>query len=158
MNFLLTKQFKMKFNDDHLWFSIFSYSKSNHLTRIQRCTLCFLLFIISLLFNILYYDLSSVTPSSSSSIQVGPLVISLQQVCFLFLSSAHSFLLLCEFVDDHWCDDRIFRSHSESFVSSSISIDSIIIIQTVTYSSLCYHFSCNVNIDLLYHCTWIRIW
>jgi len=80
MNFLLTKQLKMKFTDDHLWFSIFSYSKSNHLTRIQRCTLCFLLFIFSLLFNILYYDLSTATSSSSSSIHLGPLVISLQQM------------------------------------------------------------------------------
>ena len=79
MSFILTKKLKMQFTDDHLWFSIFSYSKSNRLTRMQRCTLCFLLFILSLLFNILYYDLSN-GPSSTSSVQVGPMTVSLQQV------------------------------------------------------------------------------
>ena len=158
MSFRLTKQFKMKFTDDHLWFSIFSYSKSNHLTRIQRCTVCFLLFILSLLFNILYYDLStqSSSLSFSSSIQLGPLIISLQQVCFLFPFLSFSFLR--RFLDNHRCDGRTLRSHSESFVSTSISICLIIIIQTVTYSSLCCDLFDDVDIDLLHYRTWIRIW
>ena len=79
MSFIWTKQMKMKFTDDHLWFSIFSFSMSNRLTRMQRCTLCFLLFILSLLFNILYYDISNGS-SSTSSVQLGPVAISFQQV------------------------------------------------------------------------------
>ena len=148
----------MKFHDDHLWFSIFSYSKSNRLTRIQRCTLCFLLFIFSLLFNILYYDLSmgsSLAPSFS--FHLGPLTMSLQQVCFLFFLSI-SFVFQSRFTDNHWRFGRILCFDSKPFLSSSISIYSIIIIKMFTYSSLRCSLSDDVGIDLLHHCTWIRIW
>ena len=76
--FLLTRKLRSKLSDDHLWFSIFSYSKSNRLTRLQRCTTAFVLLFLSMLFNILYYDLSN--PSSSVQLTLGPLTFSLQQV------------------------------------------------------------------------------
>lgn len=45
----------MNFSDDHLWFSIFSRPYPNKFTRVQRCTSCFVLLLLSMCLNILYY-------------------------------------------------------------------------------------------------------
>ena len=45
----------------------FSHPPSNQLTRVQRCTCCFVLFIISMCFNTMNYDLSNQTKSSNST-------------------------------------------------------------------------------------------
>lgn len=79
--------------ENHLWYSIFSHHHRhphqwNDFTRVQRSTCCFVLFYLSMLWDILYYDLSTTTTtsSSSSSLQVGSLRISTQQVCSAFVS------------------------------------------------------------------------
>ena len=124
MSFILTKKLKMQFTDDHLWFSIFSYSKSNRLTRMQRCTLCFLLFILSLLFNILYYDLSNGS-SSTSSVQLGPMAISLQQVIIGVLVELFVLVPSLIFL-------QAFR-----FVRSSPSRALLILLYLVTFLLMC---------------------
>ncbi|UJR25593.1 hypothetical protein I4U23_006937 [Adineta vaga] len=55
---VLSKNAYRSMADNHLWFSIFAYHlpSANRFTRVQRCTCCFVLFFISLLMNILYYD------------------------------------------------------------------------------------------------------
>ena len=53
---VLSKQAYHSLSEGHLWFSIFSRPPSNHFTRAQRCTCCFVLFFITMLLNILYYD------------------------------------------------------------------------------------------------------
>ena len=67
-------------SDDHLWFSIFSRPPSTKFTRVQRCTCCFVLFIISMFFNIMYYNLTEEDGEDQSSLSFGPFYITLQQV------------------------------------------------------------------------------
>lgn len=56
---LLSKNAYRSMADNHLWFSIFAYHipSANRFTRIQRCTCCFVLFFMSLLMNVLYFDM-----------------------------------------------------------------------------------------------------
>ena len=79
--FILTTKLRSKFAENHLWFSIFSYSKSNRLQRVERCTCAFVLFFFSLLLNILYYDLANTDQTNSIQWTLGPLTVSSQQVC-----------------------------------------------------------------------------
>jgi len=68
-------------SDGHLWFSIFSRSLSNKFTRLQRCTCCFVLFFLTMFFNILYYDLIEEEEDNDQLIlSFGPFHIKLQQV------------------------------------------------------------------------------
>ncbi|CAF4278821.1 unnamed protein product, partial [Adineta steineri] len=70
--------------DGHLWFSIFSRPPSNQFTRVQRCTCCFVLFFISMLLNIMYYDLSTEAKTNNStntaSLSFGSFYLNSQQV------------------------------------------------------------------------------
>lgn len=44
--------------DNHLWFSIFAYHlpSARRFTRMQRCTCCFALLLMTLLMNIMFYE------------------------------------------------------------------------------------------------------
>jgi hypothetical protein len=81
-NHVLSKQAYHSFSEGHLWFSIFSRPASNHFTRVQRCTCCFVLLFITMLFNILYYDQMNESKSSTvdSSFSIGPYSITSQQI------------------------------------------------------------------------------
>ena len=88
-SYVLSKKTYHSFSEGHLWFSIFSRPPSNKFTRVQRCTCCFVLFYLSMLLNIMYYDLSNEanlqnSTSHSFQIQIASLKISLQQVGFVF--------------------------------------------------------------------------
>jgi hypothetical protein len=69
-------------SEGHLWFSIFSRPPSNKFTRVQRCTCCFVLFFTSMLLNILYYDQTQDSSTTNSSLSLGPLYITPEQVRF----------------------------------------------------------------------------
>ena len=83
-SYLLSKRAYHSISDGHLWFSIFSRPPSNQFSRVQRCTCCFVLFIVSMFFNIMYYDLSNQAKSSNStentSLALGPVYLSAQQI------------------------------------------------------------------------------
>ena len=83
-SYLLSKRAYHSISDGHLWFSIFSRPPSNQFSRVQRCTCCFVLLIISMFFNIMYYDLSNQAKSSNStdsaSLVFGPVYFSAQQI------------------------------------------------------------------------------
>ena len=83
-SYLLSKRAYHSISDGHLWFSIFSRPPSNQFSRVQRCTCCFVLFIVSMFFNIMYYDLSNQAKSSNStentSLVFGPVCLSAQQI------------------------------------------------------------------------------
>jgi hypothetical protein len=55
-SFLLTKQAYHRISDGHMQFSIFACPPSQQFTRVQRCTRCFVLLILSMFLNILYYN------------------------------------------------------------------------------------------------------
>ena len=100
LSYLLSEQMYRRIADDHLWFSIFSRPISSAFTRVQRCTCCFVLFLTSMLFNILYYDRTKDTPNDSLSISIGPLLITGEQVLVGVIVELLSFvpsLLLVEF-------------------------------------------------------------
>ena len=83
-SYLLSKKVSDNVSDNHLWFSIFSRPASNPFTRVQRCTCSFAFLFISMLFNIIYYDLSNQTKilpkSDGNSLSLGPFFISTQEV------------------------------------------------------------------------------
>ncbi|CAF3751894.1 unnamed protein product, partial [Rotaria sp. Silwood1] len=83
-SYVLSKKAYHSISDSHLWFSIFSRPMSNTFTRVQRCTCCFVLLFTSMLLNILYYDLSAEAKSSNktegSSLSIGPLHITSEQI------------------------------------------------------------------------------
>jgi hypothetical protein len=84
-SYILSKQAYHNVSESHLWFSIFSRPPSNKFTRVQRCTCCFVLFFLSMLLNIMYYDLSTEAKTNNSTksvigLSIGPLYISSEQV------------------------------------------------------------------------------
>jgi len=82
-SYLFSKQAYHNLSEGHLWFSIFSRPPSDRFTRVQRCTCCFVLFLTSMLLNILYYDQSTETQTNTShSLTFGPLYVTPEQVNF----------------------------------------------------------------------------
>ncbi|UJR13336.1 hypothetical protein I4U23_000354 [Adineta vaga] len=83
-SYVLTKRTYHSVSDGHLWFSIFSRPPSNQFTRVQRCTCCFVLLLVSMFLNIMYYDLSNEAKAANSaeqnSLSFGGLYISPQQI------------------------------------------------------------------------------
>ncbi|CAF3690236.1 unnamed protein product, partial [Adineta steineri] len=83
-SYVLSKKAYHSVSDGHLWFSIFSRPPSYKFTCVQRCTCCFVLFFISMLINIMYYDLSNEANTSSEThngaLSIGPFYIAPQQI------------------------------------------------------------------------------
>ena len=69
--------------DEHLWLSVFCRPRSNHFTRVQRCTCCFVLLYTGMLLNILYYDQmrSAKNDKQQNGLSIGPFYVSREQVC-----------------------------------------------------------------------------
>ena len=100
-SYLLSKQAYHSISEGHLWFSIFSRPPSNKFTRVQRCTCCFVLLLLSMFLNIMYYDLKKETAAKNSTsttgLTLGPLLINSEQVELLpiiFLKYVFSFRLV----------------------------------------------------------------
>ncbi len=72
-------------SDGHLWFSIFSRPPSSKFTRVQRCTCCFVLFITSMLFKVLYYKQSEAAKivNNNADLSLGPIRVNREEVCFV---------------------------------------------------------------------------
>ena len=81
-SYVLSKRAYHSVSDGHLWFS---RPPSNQFTRVERCTCCFVLFFISMLLNMMYYDLSNEAQmknftAKTVGFSLGPLYISGQQI------------------------------------------------------------------------------
>ncbi|CAF1178747.1 unnamed protein product [Adineta steineri] len=78
-SYLLSKKTFHSMSDGHLWFSIFLRPPSIRFTRCQRCTCCFVLLLMAMLMNIMYYDIK---PDSSTpgGITIGPFYITPEQI------------------------------------------------------------------------------
>ena len=77
--YLLKNNTKQRLTDNHLWFSVFSKPVKSYFTRLQRLTCCFVVLCLTMLMNILYYDISTNT-DTTNSIEIGPIKLSIQQV------------------------------------------------------------------------------
>jgi hypothetical protein len=86
LKYLLKKQARYNLNDGHLWLSVFKRPIQTSFSKLDRTTCCFVLLFISMLFNIIYYDLSSAgsTKDNADSLRLGPFLITKEQV-FMFI-------------------------------------------------------------------------
>ena len=57
--YVLNKELTRSITDRHLWLSIFARPPYSVFSRIERITCCFVLLYISMMLNILYYDLDN---------------------------------------------------------------------------------------------------
>lgn len=78
-SYLLEKQTKEKLSDGHMWLSIFARPPHSSFTRTDRLTCCFVLLYISMLMNIMYYDVQADSPPSNG-LKIGPINITPEQV------------------------------------------------------------------------------
>jgi hypothetical protein len=83
LRYLIQRQTKYKFSDEHLWFSVFARPAQSSFTRLDRVTCCFVLLYITMLMNIMYYGMQST--AKTSGLQIGPLYLSMEQVSILDL-------------------------------------------------------------------------
>lgn len=79
LKYLIQKQTKYSLSDSHLWFSILARPTQSSFKRLDRLTCCFVLLYITMLANILYYDIDK-TPKSNG-LQIGPFMLTPAQVC-----------------------------------------------------------------------------
>ena len=79
--YFLEKQSKHKLTDGHMWLSIFTRPVHSSFTRTDRLTCCFVLLYISMLMNIMYYDVQADSPSQDG-LKIGLINITPEQVIF----------------------------------------------------------------------------
>ncbi|CAF4044663.1 unnamed protein product, partial [Rotaria sp. Silwood2] len=91
--YLLSKKTYYSMSDGHLWFSVFSRPPSTRFTRSQRCTCCFVLLLMSMLMNIMYYDQSAIAKSHTvNGITMGPFYITPEQIAIGIIAELICFL------------------------------------------------------------------
>lgn len=78
LKYLLAKETKYKLSDSHLWFSILSRPTLSSFTRLDRLTCCFVLLYMTMLVNILYYDIDRT--NTTDGINIGPFKLTSTQV------------------------------------------------------------------------------
>ena len=103
---VLSKNAYRSMADNHLWFSIFAYHlpSAKRFTRIQRCTCCFVLLLMTLLMNIMFYDSKEEIENDELNqydLTVGPFIISKEQV--VYLSLLRFSLQFHLNLDQYWC-------------------------------------------------------
>ena len=79
---LIKKESKEKFKDSHLWLSIFIRPKQSTFTRLDRTFCAFTILYMSMLMNLMYYDLANTDeePAPGTALVIGPLKITIQQI------------------------------------------------------------------------------
>jgi polycystin 1L2 len=78
LSYLLKKQTKNKLSDGHLWISVFARPVQSSFNRLDRLTCCFVLLYITMLANILYYDIDKTT--NTDGLDIGPFKLTKTQV------------------------------------------------------------------------------
>ncbi|RNA30894.1 polycystic kidney disease 1-like 2 [Brachionus plicatilis] len=78
LKYLLSRQTKDRLSDGHLWFSIVIRPPLSSFTRLDRLTCAFVLLAITMLANILYYDVDA--SPKAPGLQIGPFSLTAQQI------------------------------------------------------------------------------
>jgi hypothetical protein len=99
LSYLLPRRIKNKLRDDHLWFSILGRPVQSSFTRLDRLTCCFFILSISMLVNIMYYEIEDNNNTNQDGLKIGPYInLTIQQLSIGILSSIFvivpSFLLV----------------------------------------------------------------
>ena len=79
LKYLLRKETREKFRDEHLWYSILARPVNSAFTCTDRLTCCFVLLFITMLMNIVYYG-STGSNSLGDALKFGPFYITFEQV------------------------------------------------------------------------------
>ena len=77
--YLLVKRTKQSLSDGHLWFSLFLKPVQSAFTRLDRLTCCFVLLLLSMLVNIIYYGGFDKT-TSPNALELEPFYFTPEQV------------------------------------------------------------------------------
>lgn len=85
LKYLISSKTKLNMSDNHLWFSIFNRPVHSSFTRIERITCCFVLFFISMMVNIIYYENDFF--KQDIDFQIGPFYLTREQFTIGMLSS-----------------------------------------------------------------------
>lgn len=86
---LFSHSIRKKFSNDHLWFSVFSRPTRSSFTRVQRVSCCFSLLFMTMIVNCMFFK--STNPDHTTSVHIGPITITLQQ---LYISVVSSLIIL----------------------------------------------------------------
>jgi polycystin 1L2 len=78
--YLFKKKSQAKLSDSHLWISVFTRPVQSAFSRLDRLTCVFVLLVISMLIDIIYYSL--VTLTDPNAVKLGPFIFTLEQVHF----------------------------------------------------------------------------
>lgn len=78
LQYLAQKEAKRKIQDEHLWLSILSRPIQSAFSRMDRVTCCFVLLYITMLMNILYYEMD--TSTNRGGLEIGPFMLTPIQV------------------------------------------------------------------------------
>ena len=78
IQYLAQKEAKRKIQDEHLWLSILSRPIQSAFTRMDRVTCCFVLLYVTMLMNILYYEMD--TSANRGGLEIGPFMLTPIQI------------------------------------------------------------------------------
>ena len=80
LKYLIEKETKEKMRDNHLWFSLVARPTQSSFSRTDRLTCCLVLLYMTMLMNIMYYEMDKSSSTNSVTLYVGPLSLSSSQV------------------------------------------------------------------------------
>ena len=86
-HFLMEKQAKTYFNDNHLWLSVFNKPTQSDFSRIDRVTCCFFFHYLAMVLNIFYYQNNLGLLPNSIQIDLVLFNFSIEQVCLFYLKN-----------------------------------------------------------------------
>ncbi|KAI3382134.1 hypothetical protein SNEBB_011127 [Seison nebaliae] len=85
-SFIFETKRQKSMNDTHLWYSVFKRPPQSNFTRVQRFTCCFVLLYLTMLMNIIYFDINK-KKKQDEIFHIGPLSITVQQISIGVISS-----------------------------------------------------------------------
>ncbi len=85
--FLFYSKTRRNLSDGHLWFSVFARPARSSFTRCQRATCCLSLLFSTMMSNIFFYGVDITSGSSGGAFILGPITITVSQICVGVISS-----------------------------------------------------------------------
>uniref|UniRef100_A0A1I8GED8 PLAT domain-containing protein n=1 Tax=Macrostomum lignano TaxID=282301 RepID=A0A1I8GED8_9PLAT len=74
-----------KFQDDHLWMSVFKRDTDTNFSRLQRFGVCFCLLFMTMIANAMFYGVGEESQAASDTISIGPIKFSINTLITSFM-------------------------------------------------------------------------
>ena len=84
--YLFEKETKYKLNDSHLWLSILTKPLNSTFYRTERLTCCFVLMLMVMLMNIMYYDALK-SDQTQDGLKIGSITITITQISISIITN-----------------------------------------------------------------------